>query len=76
MRQAKSTVAMISGTEIATLAEVAIELTPDVVVLAARTGDQRKLNGKVRDLQGLIPAHIEARGLLSDWNEEPSIYLP
>ncbi|QJW82556.1 hypothetical protein [Burkholderia glumae] len=74
--EAKSSVAMISATEIATLAEVANELTPDVVVLAARTGDQRKLDEKVRDLQGLIPAHIEARGLLSDWNEEPSVYLP
>lgn len=74
--EAKSSVAMISATEIATLAEVAKELTPDVVVLAARTGDQRRLDEKVLSLKGLIPAHIEARGLLSDWNGTPSIYLP
>jgi len=74
--EAKPNVAMISSGEIETLAEVAKELEPDVVVLAARSGDRAKLDEKVADLQRRIPARIEAKGLLSDWDDEPSHYLP
>lgn len=74
--EAKANVSMISSIEIATLAEVAHELKPDVVVLAARSGDGEKLEMKVSDLQRQIPDHIKARGLLSDWDDTPSVYLP
>lgn len=74
--EAKATVSMISSIEISTLAEVARELMPDVVVLAARTGERTKLDAKVADLQQRIPSRIKAKGLLSDWDDTPSVYLP
>ena len=74
--EAKANVSMISAGEIETLAAVAQELEPDVVVLAALLGDRAMLDKKVAELRKLIPARVEAKGILSDWNDEPSFYLP
>jgi hypothetical protein len=74
--EAKPSVTMIGPVEIATMAEVAQELAPNVVVLAARSGDRARLDQKVADLQSRLPAGIEAIGLLAEWDDEPSHYLP
>ena len=74
--EAKANVSMITAGEIETLAAVAQELEPDVVVLAALLGDRAMLDKKVAELRKLIPARVKAEGILSDWSDQPSYYLP
>jgi len=74
--EAKINVDQIGRGDIEDLAQTAIELKADVAILAALSGDLAKMERKVNDLRKLIVGKdIVARGLISDWNDEPSSYL-
>lgn len=73
--EVKAGVELIMQSDLQDLAEVATELRANVAVLAALAGDRALLDSKVAQLQALLPANIEARPLLSAWDDEPSAYL-
>lgn len=66
---------LIAKSDIEDLADAAKEVGADVAVLAAVKGDHASMELKVQELQALLPSGIEARWLISDWDEEPSSYL-
>jgi hypothetical protein len=73
--EVKAGVELIRRSDIEDLAAVAKELSADIAVLASVRGDPAAMEAKVAELRALLPAGIEARGLLSEWNDEPSYYL-
>ena len=66
---------LIARSDIEDLATAAKEVGADVAVLAAVKGDPASMELKVHELRALLPSNIEARWLLSNWDEEPSSYL-
>lgn len=66
---------LIARAHIESLATAAIEICADIALLAAVKGDRASMELKVQELRALLPSSIEARWLLSDWDEEPSSYL-
>lgn len=66
---------LIAKSDIEDLAVAAKEVGADVAVLAAVMGDPAFMDLKVQELRALLPPSIEARGLISDWDDEPSSYL-
>jgi hypothetical protein len=73
--EAKARVELIAQSDIKDLAVAATELGADVAVLATLSGDPEMMERKVQQLRPLLPPMIEARGLVSDWDEQPSWYL-
>lgn len=73
--EAKVRVDLIAENDIVDLAAAATELGADVAILAALSGDRGLMDQKVRRLRSLLPQTIEARGLVSDWDDQPSCYL-
>lgn len=73
--EVKAGIGLIAESDIADLAVAAKEVGADVAVLAALKGDRAAMELKARTLQTLLPSGIEARWLLSDWDEQPSSYL-
>lgn len=66
---------LIAKPDIEDLAAAAKEVGADIAFLAAVKGDSASMESKVQILRALLPSSIEARWILSDWNEEPSSYL-
>lgn len=73
--EAKGRVDFIGQSDIEDLAGAAMELDPDLAILAALSGDRGLMDQKVQRLRSLLPRTVEARGLVSDWNDRPSCYL-
>lgn len=73
--EAKARVDLIAQSDIEDLAAAATELGADVAILAALSGDRGRMDQKVQRLRPLLPRTIEARGLVSDWDDQPSCYL-
>jgi len=65
----------IAKSDIEDLASAAQELGADVAILMAMSGTPRLMDKKVQQLRALLPVTIEARGLVSDWDNAPSFYL-
>ncbi len=66
---------LIAKSDIEDLAAVAQEVGADVAVLAAMVGERAAMEAKVQELRALLPSKIEAKWLLSDWDDHPSSYL-
>ena len=73
--EAKPHVDRIGPSDIEDLAVAATELGADVAILAVLSGDRGLIDQKVQRLRQLLPRTIEARGLVSNWNDQPSCYL-
>lgn len=73
--EAKARVDLIGQGDIEDLARAAMELEADVAILAALSGERGLMDQKVQRLRPLLPRTVEVRGLVSDWNDQPSCYL-
>lgn len=73
--EAKARVDFIALSDIKDVAATATELGADVAVLAALAGHRQLMEKKVTLLRNLLPPTIEVRGLVSDWDDQPSHYL-
>ncbi|MBT9611908.1 MAG: hypothetical protein IV108_01415 [Burkholderiales bacterium] len=73
--EAKPRVDQIAKSDIEDLAATANELKADVAILTALSGEARQMEGKVAQLRELLSGQTLARSLISEWNEEPSLYL-
>lgn len=73
--EAKIGVELIASSDLQDLAAGARELGADVAILMALSGSRTLMDEKVLQLQALLPNTIAARGLVSDWDEAPSIYV-
>jgi hypothetical protein len=73
--ETKARVDFIAQSDIEDLASVATELRADVAILAALSGDRGLMDERVERLRQLLAPRIEARGLVSDWDDQPSLYL-
>lgn len=73
--EAKARVDLIGQSDIEDLAAAATTLDADVAILAALSGDRGLMDQKVQRLRPQLPRTIEARGLVSDWSDQPSCYL-
>lgn len=73
--EVKAGAALIAKSDITDLAAVAQELGADLAVLAAVKGEPAAMEAKVAELRALLPVGIEARWMLSDWDDEPSSIL-
>jgi len=73
--EVKNTVELIATSDIRDLATAATELGADVALLAALSGDRRVMDRKLEELRLLLPETIEVKGMLSDWNDQPSRYI-
>jgi len=73
--EAKQSVIAITRAHIQDLAEAATELRADIAFIAAFTGDDGLMKHKVAQLRTLLPPSVEVRGLISQWDEQPSAYL-
>jgi hypothetical protein len=73
--EVKARAELIAKSDITDLAAAAQELGADLAVLAAVKGEPQAMAAKVAELRALLPLGIEARWLLSDWDDEPSSIL-
>ena len=73
--EAKLSVDIIANSDIDDLADAARRLEADTAVLMALSGDRATMNRKVERLRALLPNHIEAEGMISQWDDTPSSYL-
>lgn len=73
--EAKARAESIAPSDVADLAETAKELGVDVAILAALADERSVMPGKLEQLRNLLPATIEARSIVTRWNDEPSTYL-
>ena len=73
--EVKARAELIAKSDITDLAAVAQELGADLAVLAAVKGNPPAMKAKVAELRALLPVSIEAKWLLSDWDDEPSCML-
>jgi hypothetical protein len=65
----------IADSDIRDLADAATKLDVDSAVLMTLSGDRAIMNQKVERLRELLPGHIKTEGIISDWDDEPSMYL-
>ncbi|MEM5314292.1 hypothetical protein [Paraburkholderia sp. JHI869] len=73
--EAKIGVDIIADSDIEDLADAATRLDVDKAILMALGGDRAIMNRKVNQLRALLPNHIEAEGIVSDWDDDPSAVL-
>ena len=73
--EVKAEVKKIATKDIEDLASTALELGADAAILMAMSGDLGLMDNKVQQLRNLLPAKIEVRGLVSDWDDSPSYSL-
>ncbi|MBN3857964.1 hypothetical protein G3N59_31725 [Paraburkholderia sp. Ac-20340] len=73
--EAKISAEIIADSDIQDLADAAVKLEVDGAVLMTLSGDRTIMDRKVERLRELLPNHIEAEGIISEWNDEPSWYL-
>jgi hypothetical protein len=73
--EAKIGVDLIADSDIEDLADAATKLGADKAILMALGGNRAIMSRKVEQLRALLPSHIEAEGLVSDWGDEPSANL-
>lgn len=73
--EVKAKVALIARSDLDDLAAAVKELGADVAVLMAMSGDSRMMLEKEQQLRALLPADIDVRSMVSDWNDAPSYFL-
>jgi hypothetical protein len=73
--EAKINAEIIADSDIRDLADAATKLDVDSAVLMTLSGDRAIMNQKVERLRELLPGHIKTEGIISDWDDEPSMYL-
>jgi len=74
--EAKARLESIGEPEIRKLAEVAAEIGADDAILAAFQGEESSMARKIEALQAQVPPTTKAHGIISNWREDPSAYLP
>lgn len=73
--EAKIRAELIAPSDIADLAKIAKSLQVDVAILGALADERGVMTTKLEQLQQLLPDAIEARAIVTSWDEGPSAYL-
>lgn len=73
--EAKARAELIAPSDIVDLARIAKDLQVDVAILGTLTDERGVMSGKLEHLRQLLPEAIEARSIVTGWNDEPSAYL-
>ncbi len=75
--EVKTSLSEIDSAEVDSLVELANELKPDIVIVAAMMGDREIMVEKLGQIRSRIPTNIEVKDLLSSNSDtELSLYLP
>jgi hypothetical protein len=69
--EAKARAELIAPSDIADLAETSKDLRVDVAILAALADERSAMPGKLEQLRKLLPDTIEARSVVTYWDDEP-----
>ncbi|MCX7166608.1 MAG: hypothetical protein NTV11_10085 [Rhodocyclales bacterium] len=73
--EVKANSELIAKSDVEDLAAAAQEVGADIAILAAMVGERATMEAKAQELRALLPITIEAKWLLSDWDDTPSSYL-
>ena len=73
--EAKARAELIGSADIEDLAEASRDLGVDVAILATLADERSLMPRKLEQLRKLLPQSIEARSIVTHWDDEPSAYL-
>lgn len=73
--EAKARAELIAPSDIADLARIAKSLQVDVAILGTLADERGVMPTKLAQLQALLPDAIQARSIVTGWDDRPSAYL-